>query len=89
VAPISGTPASTPRDEPFGRLSSFGLLAMSIEWNGIMGSRVDGRLFATNLTNKLYRISSSPGLSNSLGFVTSIYGEPRMYGASIRVRFGD
>ena len=26
---------------------------------------------------------------NSLGYVTSIYGEPRMYGASLRVNFGE
>lgn len=89
IGPRYQTPASTPQDEPFGKLESYGLLAMSIEWNGIMGSRVDGRLFATNLTNKSYRISSSPGFSNSLGFVTSIYGEPRMYGASLRINFGD
>lgn len=89
IGPRYQTPASTPRDEPFGKLGSYGLLGVSLEWNGILGSRVDGRIFATNLTNKTYRVSSSPGLSNSLGFVTSIYGEPRMYGASLRVNFGD
>ena len=41
--------------------------AMSLEWNSILGSRVDGRIFATNLTNKLYRISSVPGLNSSFG----------------------
>jgi Outer membrane receptor proteins, mostly Fe transport len=89
IGPRYQTPASTPRDEPYGKLESFGLLAISLEWNGIMGSHVDGRIFATNLTNKLYRISSAPGLNTSFGYVTSIYGEPRMYGASLRVNFGN
>lgn len=83
------TPASTPADEPYGRLHAFGLVNASLEWNGVLGSRFDARLFVTNLANKTYRISSAPGLNNSLGYVDSIYGEPRMFGGSVRFRFGE
>ncbi|MCP1470612.1 iron complex outermembrane receptor protein [Sphingobium sp. OAS761] len=89
MGPRYQTPSSTPADEPFGRLESFGLLGAGVEWNGIMGTRLDARIFGTNLTNKVYRISSAPGYSTSLGYVTSIYGEPRMYGLSLRYHFGE
>lgn len=77
----------TLNDNPTAKLDSYGLLNLSLEWNSFLGSSLDARLFMTNATNKLYRVSSSQSVSSSLGFASSIYGEPRMYGGSLRYRF--
>jgi len=87
VGSQSTAPISTPRDEPGSTLASYGLLNASLEWNGIFGSQIDARLFMTNVTNKTYRISSTSASSAGLGFSASIYGEPRMFGGSLRYRF--
>ncbi len=73
-------------NEPGGILDSHGLLNLSAKWQDIAQSNVDLELFATNVTNQLYRITNS-GTSGS-GFDAAIYGEPQMYGARVRYRFG-
>ncbi len=80
-------PVSTIRDEPDAKIDSFGLLNLSLDWNGLFGSNFDARFFMTNVTNKLYRISSTSASSAGTGFTASIYGEPRMYGTSLRYHF--
>jgi iron complex outermembrane recepter protein len=82
-------PASTVAQEPNGYVDAYDVFNASIDWNGIMGSTLDARVFVTNLTNETYRISNSNGDSNNLGYSTSIYSEPRMYGVSLRYRFGE
>ncbi|MDD3797763.1 MAG: TonB-dependent receptor [Novosphingobium sp.] len=74
--------------DPLALMDSYGKLDLSFEWNGIMGSNFDLRVFGTNVTDKTYRTYAYTGLSGSSGFVESLYGEPRMYGASLRYRFG-
>ena len=72
---------------PSGQIQSFGLLNMVLDWNGIVGSRLDASLFASNLLNKVY---STGGASyyTSLGFAVQMFGEPRMYGIRLRYKFG-
>jgi hypothetical protein len=41
----------------------------------------------TNVTNKLYALGDFP-VWNSLGFHDEIWGEPRMFAAQLRYRFG-
>lgn len=82
-------PASTVASEPGGYVDAYDVFNASVEWNGMMGTSLDARFFVTNLTNETYRISNSNGDSNNLGYSTSIYSEPRMYGLSIRYRFGE
>ena len=77
-----------PSDDPRGYLEGYGLINGSVEVNGIAGSELDARFFVTNLTNKQYRISTYTGLNSTTGFTMSTYGEPRMYGMSLRYRFG-
>lgn len=83
-----GAAASIPAALPQGYLDSYGVVNASVEWNSILGSNMDARLFVTNLTNETYRISNSNGDDGSLGYSTDIYSEPRMYGVSLRFRFG-
>lgn len=74
-------------DEPGARLESYGLLNASLIWRDIALSGLDLTLFATNLTNKLFRVSNNNVFGGS--FVQStLYGEPRMYGLKVRYSFG-
>ncbi len=81
-------PATLPGAEPGGYVDSYDVFNAAIEWNDIGNYGVDARLFATNLTNTTYRISNSNGDAQVTGFSASIYNEPRMYGVSLRFRFG-
>jgi iron complex outermembrane receptor protein len=47
---------------------------------------VDLSLFVTNLTDKTYRTNVIQQY-NATGYSTAIFGEPRMYGVSLRARF--
>ena len=58
-------------------------------WRGIAGRPIDLGLFVTNLTNEKYRIGTNNLLQNaSLGILGEIYAPPRMYGVSVKYRFG-
>jgi iron complex outermembrane receptor protein len=62
------------------------LLNLNASWNGIAGLPLDLGLFATNVTKKKY-YNYVPGLASS-GNEFAVLGEPRMYGARLRYRFG-
>ena len=66
----------------------YGLLSLNLQWANVMRSNFDLTAFATNLTNEDYILSSN-GSSYQGGFNSLLYGEPRMYGISIRYRFGE
>ena len=66
---------------------AYGLLNLAINWDHVARSAMDASLFMSNATNKEYLIGGLSG-SNALGFSNGIYGEPRMYGARVRWRFG-
>lgn len=78
----------TPNDDPLGWTDSYGLLNLSMDWNGVFGSKLDARLWGTNVTDKTYRSFAYTGYSGASGFVNSVYGEPRMYGLALRYSFG-
>jgi len=68
-------------------LGAHGLANASVDWNGVLGRPVTITGFVENLTDKVYKISST--LSGSApGFHTVSYGPPRMYGVRLRYRFG-
>ncbi|MBK8993951.1 MAG: TonB-dependent receptor [Gammaproteobacteria bacterium] len=77
-----------PRDDPRAMIESYHVFNLSAEWNGIMGSSVDARAFVNNVADETYRLNNYIGLQQASGFTNSIYGEPRMYGLSLRYRFG-
>lgn len=68
-------------------IKGYGLLSLTAGINDIGGSGLDVSLFATNLTNKLYRVGGG-NFYYTLGLTTSIYGEPRMVGARATYHFG-
>jgi iron complex outermembrane receptor protein len=76
-------------DQPGERLEPFGLLSLSLDWRNVAGTPVDVGFYATNLTNKLYRISNTDVYQGgALLYWTTLYGEPRMYGVKLRYHFG-
>jgi iron complex outermembrane receptor protein len=78
-----------PAFQPGSVLEPFGILNGSLDWNNVYKSNIDIGLYATNITNKLYRISNSDvyQIGSLLSWAT-IYGEPRMFGARLRYHFG-
>ncbi|MBV9511568.1 MAG: TonB-dependent receptor, partial [Caulobacteraceae bacterium] len=66
---------------------AYGLLNFDATWTNFMSKPIDFSLFVTNATNQVYRIGSDD-LSYDFGLVSSIYGEPRMFGGSVKYRFG-
>jgi len=73
--------------QPFELMDAFGLLSGSVDWKNIYSSPIDVNLFVTNATNKLYRTTNGDTYQ-SLGVVSTLYGEPRMYGLRVRYHWG-
>ena len=64
------------------------LLNLNARWTNIAGAPIDLSLFMTNVTREKY-YSFIAGLgSPSVNFETATLGEPQMYGARLRFRFG-
>jgi iron complex outermembrane recepter protein len=82
------SPSTLLIQEPGALLDSFGLLNLAVTWRNMLNQPVDLRLFMTNATDEVYRTSNS-NIFNSIGVQTSIYGEPQMYGMSLRYHWGD
>jgi iron complex outermembrane receptor protein len=80
--------SSNPAIRGLGTLAARNLLNLNLNWNSIVGTPIDLALFATNVTNQHY-YSFVPGLAQQVGIETAQIGEPRMYGARLRVRFGE
>ncbi|HEX3598539.1 MAG TPA: TonB-dependent receptor, partial [Lacipirellulaceae bacterium] len=67
---------------------AYTLVNLRFDWDNFMGSPFDLSLFATNVTNKTYKVADN-SLLHLTGTSASIYGEPRMFGLEARIRFGD
>ena len=72
---------------PYDTLSGYGLLGMNLHWDSIFRSRVNGELFVTNLTDKIYYTNLTALYDTAFGLAARFPGEPRMYGARVRVNF--
>jgi iron complex outermembrane receptor protein len=68
------------------RVDSFDTVNLNLNWNNIGGEPVDLGLFVNNLTNEKYFVFATDLISR--GFIAKITGQPRMYGAQLKVRFG-
>ena len=80
--------ATDPAVVALGTLPSRALVNLNLNWRSVAGLPVDLLLFATNVTKKKYYTLVS-GLYRFTGFETAAVGEPRMFGARLRYRFGD
>jgi iron complex outermembrane recepter protein len=76
-----------PAAQPLDYISGYGLLNTRVDWKSIFQTAIDASLYVTNTTDKIYRAGQySSYISN--GYVTSFYGEPRMFGVQLRYSFG-
>ena len=71
-----------------GRIPSTNLFNLNIGWDHMLGSRLDGAFFMTNVTDKRYSVGTGGGY-NSAGFGDINIGLPRIWGVRMRVRFGE
>ncbi len=62
-------------------------LNLRADWTNILGHPFDAEFFMTNATNNTY-ITGVNGLWTQLGYDTASYSEPRMFGFSLKYRFG-
>ena len=73
----------------FGYIGKSDLLNLNLNWNNVAGKPIDLSLFATNVTQKHYYIFiAGLGGLNGAGNEFASLGEPRMFGARLRYRFG-
>lgn len=73
--------------EPQGRQPSYTLVNLRAEWNEMFGTGFSVAAFGTNLTDEQYRIGVLGLVAEGLGFQSSVYGEPRMYGMELGYKF--
>jgi len=67
----------------------YGLLDVNVTWANVMQQPIDLGFFMTNVTNKVYEIGrQSLTQQSSFGVLGYIYGAPRMFGFSLKYRFG-
>ena len=66
---------------------AYSLLNFDATWSNFLGKPIDLSLFITNATNQTYAVGSTD-LSYNFGISGYLYGEPRMFGGSIKWRFG-
>jgi iron complex outermembrane receptor protein len=68
-----------------GKVPSVALLNLNLNWDSIGGSPVDLSIFATNATNTHYYTFTN---NQNVGFIMKNLGEPAMFGARLKYRFG-
>jgi iron complex outermembrane recepter protein len=66
---------------------AYALINLRAELNDIGGSRASLAFFVNNATNETYRIGVLGLVAEGLGFSSSVYGEPRMYGVELGYKF--
>jgi iron complex outermembrane recepter protein len=77
---------------PFTYGSDFGILPgsklanLNINWENVAGMPFDAALFVTNVTNKV--TFQHVNVQAASGYLTHILGEPRMWGARLKFKFG-
>jgi iron complex outermembrane receptor protein len=72
---------------PFGTVPSYQLVDLNLNWASVGGAPVDLALFATNILNEKYYTFIGGGWQ-STGVEYGTVGQPKMYGARLRFRFG-
>jgi iron complex outermembrane recepter protein len=70
-----------------GRQGSYALLNLRAEVNNVAGTGASVAVFANNVLDETYRIGTLGLIAEGLGFSSSVYGEPRMYGLEVGYKF--
>ena len=70
-----------------GRQPGYTLVNLRAEWSEIANSGLSVAAYGTNIFDEEYRIGVLGLIAEGLGFQSSVYGEPRMYGVEIGYKF--
>jgi iron complex outermembrane receptor protein len=70
-----------------GTQPAYSLLNLRAELNNVGGTRASVAAFVNNALNETYRIGVLGLIAEGLGFQSSVYGEPRMYGIEVGYKF--
>ena len=73
--------------DPIAFYPAYGVANARLDWNNLASKPIDLSLFVTNLADNTYQIGGFP-IYGEAGINSAIYGEPRMYGIQLRVRWG-
>jgi iron complex outermembrane recepter protein len=73
--------------DSFGKEDGYGNLNLRADWANVFDSPFDVAVFVRNATDDLHAVALLSSYS-SVGTAAAIYNEPRMWGASLRYRFG-
>ncbi len=68
-------------------MPSYENLNLRVDWKNILGNTIDAAFFMTNVTDNTHVIGGFP-IYAQLGFTSLVYNEPRMYGFTLKYRFG-
>ena len=68
-------------------MPSYENIDMRVDWKNILGNTVDAAFFMTNVTDNTHIVGGFP-IYAQLGFTSLVYNEPRMFGFSLKYRFG-
>jgi len=71
---------------PFSFEPGYGLVDASVQFKNIGGRPIDVDFWGKNLTDKNYAVNISDQ-SASIGYVTTLYGDPRTYGVTVKYSF--
>ncbi|MDB5686021.1 MAG: hypothetical protein JWR77_610, partial [Rhizorhabdus sp.] len=72
----------------FGKQAAYGNLNFRLDWSGLFDTRLDASIFVRNVTNNVHAVALLSSYA-SVGTAAAIYSEPRMWGGSLRYRFGN
>ena len=67
-------------------IPSYGLTNLRLTWTETFGTGIELAVFVNNLSDRNYRIANNPQYE-ALGYSLTQYGEPRIWGASVRMSF--
>lgn len=71
---------------PGADIPSYGLSNLRLTWSEMFSTGIELALFVNNLSDRNYRIANNAQYE-TLGYALTQYGEPRMWGASLRATF--
>jgi iron complex outermembrane receptor protein len=74
--------------DPYAFLHPYGLLNLNLSWNAPGSVPLDVEVFVSNVANRLYYNNVTQLYNTPFGFDARFLGEPRTYGARVRVKLG-
>ena len=77
----------TALSDGFGKEDGYGNLNLRADWANVFNSDFDVAFFVRNATDDLHAVALNSYYA-FVGTASAVYSEPRMWGASVRYRFG-